>query len=71
MRDALAWLLDLRLKTRGNRDAKAIVDRALAIWTRAQSAQDEATYLALKAEIDQLADDLAVRYGTPRSVVPH
>jgi hypothetical protein len=60
-------LLALRLRYRRNPEARALVDRALALVARAQTA-DEAAFLELKAETQGLADMLALRFGPPNGV---
>ena len=65
---ALAYLLELRLKLRGNPEGTAIVDRCLALVARAEDA-DPATLAALYREAAAVGDTLALRFGAPRSTV--
>ena len=69
MCDPLARLLDLRLRFRRNPEARACVDRALAILAQAigENADDE----AIDREVTRLAEDLAVRFGPRRKVQVH
>lgn len=60
----LAYLLDLRIRTRGNPRARAIVDRCLALIARAETA-DLTERLELYREVAELADHLALRFGAP------
>lgn len=67
---SVAYLLELRVRTRGNPQARAIVDRCLALVARAES---PAGLDALEAaqELRRLSDDLALRFGAPRSADLH
>lgn len=51
MDDALAYLLELRLRCRGNPEAMAIVDRCLALLAQAERADGEELQ-RIEAEID-------------------
>jgi hypothetical protein len=62
--EALAYLLDLRLRCRANPDAMALVDRCLALLARAETA-DGAELQQLEAEIEALRVELADRFGPP------
>jgi hypothetical protein len=66
----LAYLLALRLRCRDNPRALAIIDRCLRIVARAAEA-DERTVADLSRQVALIADELAVTFGAPRSVVPH
>lgn len=68
--DAVAYFLDLRLRTRGNEEARAIVDRCLALIARALAA-DRQELVRLEREIDALADELALRFGSPQAAQRH
>lgn len=63
---ALAYLLDLRIRTRGAPEAQAFVDRALALLARAQAGDTQ-----VQPELDALADDLARRFGAPKGAPVH
>jgi hypothetical protein len=67
MCDSLARLLELRLRFRRNPEARAYVDRALAVL--AQAIGDDADSEAIDCEVTRLADDLAARFG-PRVKAP-
>ncbi len=69
MSDALAHLLELRLRFRRNPEARALVDRALALVARA--AGPDADPAVLDAEVAHLAADLARRFGTPSGCSLH
>jgi hypothetical protein len=60
----LAYLLELRVRTRGSPRARAIVDRCLALIALAETA-DEAGRAELYREVADLADHLALRFGAP------
>ncbi|TAJ68784.1 MAG: hypothetical protein EPO51_24955 [Phenylobacterium sp.] len=66
--EALAYFLDLRVQVRHSREARAIVDRCLAIVARAHGA-DLDELRALRGEIDLLAEELALRFGAPKTAV--
>lgn len=63
---ALSYLLELRLRTRGNPEARALVDRCLALLAQAESADPE-TLEALHREVQKIGDGLALRFGAPKS----
>lgn len=67
---SLAYLLELRLRTRGNPEARAIVDRCLALVARAETG-DGLDDLEAARELQRLSDDLALRFGAPRIVDLH
>jgi RNase P protein component len=69
MSDALAQLLELRVRFRRNPEARALVDRALVLVARA--AADDADRAALEDEFVQLAAELARRFGTPSRLTLH
>jgi hypothetical protein len=68
--EALAYLLDLRLRCRGNPEAMALVDRCLALLARAETA-DAAESQQLEAEIEALRVELADRFGPPAGFARH
>ena len=68
--EALAYLLDLRLRCRGNPEAMALVDRCLALLARAETA-DAAELQQLEAEIEALRVELADRFGPPPGFARH
>jgi len=70
MKHAIGYLLELRLKARGNPEGVAFIDRALAILAEARNATPD-EIASLEAEIDQLGKDLKRRYGRARSVRVH
>lgn len=70
LEDALSYLLDLRLRCRGNPGAMALVDRCLALLARAESA-DAVELPQLEAEIEALRVELAERFGPPPAFVRH
>lgn len=53
---------------RGNAEATAIIDRCLALIAKAEAADDTA-FVAISSEVAQLADDLALRFGAPKTAV--
>jgi len=68
--EAVAYLLDLRLRYRGHPAARAFVDRCLLLLARAEGA-DSASALQLQAEIDGLAAELEARFGPPKMLTVH
>ena len=66
----LAYLLELRLKMRGNPEGLAIVDRCLAMVARAEAA-DALALEALHREVARLGEDLARRFGPPETALRH
>ena len=70
LEDALAYLLDLRLRCRGNPEGMALVDRCLALVARAQTAGGE-ELPQLDAEFEALRCELAERFGPPPDFVRH
>jgi hypothetical protein len=57
-------------RARGNPEGLALIDRALAILGKARAASP-ADVAQLEAEIADLADDLAKRYGAPAGSLGH
>jgi hypothetical protein len=70
LEDALAYLLELRLRCRGNPEARAIVDRCLALLARAERADGEELQ-RIEAEIETLRTELAARFGPPGRTARH
>lgn len=70
MEDALAYLLELRLRCRGSPEATAIVDRCLALLARAEQA-DGGELQRIEVEIETLSAELAARFGPPGSTARH
>ena len=70
MEDALAYLLELRLRCRRNPDAMAIVDRCLALLARAERADGEELQ-RIEGEIETLRAELAARFGPPEGTLRH
>jgi hypothetical protein len=70
LEDALAYLLELRLRCRGNPDARALVDRCLALLAQAERADGEELQ-RIEAEIETLRTELAARFGPPGSTARH
>ncbi|TAJ71386.1 MAG: hypothetical protein EPO51_13900 [Phenylobacterium sp.] len=70
MDENIAYLLELRLKLRGNREGLAIVDRCLRLIARAADADGD-TLRALEAEVAALGDELALRFGAPGAISLH
>lgn len=66
--DAVGYFLALRVRVRHSAEARALVDRCLALIARANKA-DAGGLQALYREVDTLADDLALRFGAPKTVV--
>lgn len=67
---ALLYFADLRLRVRGNPEARAIVDRCLRLLTEARDA-DPATLARLQAEVEALRAELVRRLGPPRRLKVH
>jgi hypothetical protein len=70
LEDALAYLLELRLRCRGNPETRALVDRCLALLAQAERADGE-ELKRIEAEIETLRTELAARFGPPRSTARH
>ena len=70
LEESLAYLLDLRLRCRGNPDATGLVDRCLALLAQAETA-DAAESQQLEAEIEALRVELADRFGPPAGFARH
>ena len=70
LEESLAYLLELRLRCRRNRDATALIDRCLALLAQAQTA-DAAELQRLEAEIEALRVELADRFGPPPGLTRH
>lgn len=68
MDELVAHFLELRLRVRHNREARALVDRCLALIARSKGA-DADELRALSRDVDALADDLALRFGAPKTAV--
>ena len=66
----LAYLLELRLRVRGNAEARAFVDRCIAL-TDAAAKADAETLKQLESEVVALADGLALRFGAPPGAPRH
>lgn len=62
MEEALAYLLDVRLRCRGDREATALVDRCLSLLARAEAADEEGRRV-INAEIESARSELAERFG--------
>jgi hypothetical protein len=67
MSQGIAYFLELRVRLRRSTEGRAIVDRCLQLFVRTQEATDPAALRALEAEIRGLENDLALRFGAPRS----
>jgi hypothetical protein len=67
MDDPVAHLLALRLRYRRNAEARALVDRCLQIVARSLDAGD-ADWGAIDADVDELRQSLARRFGAPASL---
>lgn len=67
---SLGYLLELRLRLRGNSEGLAIVDRALAIIARAECATPD-VHRGLLAEVHRLGEELALRFGSPSKAKTH
>ncbi len=61
----ITHVLELRLWARRDPEIRALLDRALSILVRLEDA-DAAAYGPLAAEIDELGERLALRFGAPR-----
>ena len=61
--DYLGYLLELRLRCRRSPAARALVDRCLALIVAAE--RGEADDTAIRREIANIANDLALRFGAP------
>ena len=70
LEEALAYLLDLRLRSRGNPEATALVDRCLLLLARAQKA-GAVELDQLEAEFEGLRVELMERFGPPPEFVRH
>lgn len=70
LEESLAYLLELRLRCRGNPDATALIDRCLGLLAQAQTA-DAAELHRLEAEIEALRVELADRFGPPPGLTRH
>lgn len=68
MDEAVAYFLELRVRVRHSREARALVDRCLALIARAEGANAD-ELCALYREVDALADELALRFGAPKTAV--
>lgn len=68
MDDPVGHLLALRLRFRRNPEARALVDRCLVLVSRAETA-DAVDLRAIYKEVDDLADELALRFGAPNTVL--
>lgn len=69
MSDGLGHLLELRLRFRRNPEARALVDRAIALVAKATTA--DADPCALDLEVAQLGAELTRRFGSPRGISLH
>jgi hypothetical protein len=69
MSDALAQLLELRVRFRRIPEARNMVDRALVLIARAAAADEVG--VALDAEVAQLEAELARRFGAPSGLSLH
>ena len=70
LEEALAYLLALRLRCRGSREALALVDRCLLLLARAQTAGGTELQ-QLEAEFETLRSELIERFGPPQDIVRH
>jgi hypothetical protein len=70
LEESLAYLLDLRLRCRGNPDGMALVDRCLALLAQAETA-DAAELQQLEVDIEALRVELADRFGPPPGLTRH
>lgn len=69
MSDPVTRLLELRLRFRRNPEARAYVDRALALVAKAIA--DDPDLEAVDREVIKLANDLAFRFGPRTKVQVH
>jgi hypothetical protein len=69
MNGGVAWLLELRLRARGNAEYRAIIDRCLSLVTCTAATSDPHELRATAAEVRRLEDDLGLRFGAPRTAV--
>lgn len=65
---AVAYFLELRVRLRHSLEARALVDRCLLLISRSEGA-DIDELCALYREVDALADELALRFGAPKTAV--
>jgi hypothetical protein len=70
MDDALAHLLDLRMRVRRRPEARAIVDHCLEMLARAADA-DAATLLILERQLGAFRADLELRFGLAKALSRH
>lgn len=70
MEAALAYLLDLRIRCRGNRHVTALVDRCLSLLARAETAEG-GELQHLEAEVEAIRAELAERFGPPPDFLVH
>lgn len=66
----LSRLLELRLRARGNPQATRLIDHGLAMIADAARANPSRT-CELELEVAQLADDVALRMGSPDRTEVH
>lgn len=62
---AQLYFIGLRVQVRGNPAARAIIDRCLCLLGAARTA-DVAALARLEAEIEDLREELRVRFGHPK-----
>jgi hypothetical protein len=62
MDEALAYLLDLRLRLRDRPEGRALVDRCLLLLARAADADAEGL-ARIEAEVEALRAELKARFG--------
>ena len=70
MDEAVGYFLEMRIRLRNNPEARAIIDRCLSLIARSIEADPE-TLLALYREVEVLGDELALRFGAPKSLQLH
>jgi hypothetical protein len=63
--DPQTRLYELRLRVRRNPEARAMIDRCLAIVARAYAVEADSDFEALDREVTVIVDDLALRFGAP------